>query len=319
MSTSKDDAKASSNPGNFIRDRMVQDQAAGRFGGRVATRFPPEPNGYLHIGHAKAVCIAFGMAAEYGGRCHLRMDDTNPLKEDDEYVRAIQRDIRWLGFDWGEHYHHASDYFDQLFEWAKHLIREGKAYVDEQSEEQIRQNRGTVETPGAPSPWRERPAAEALDQLERMARGEYPDGAMVLRAKIDMGHPNMKMRDPLMYRIRNTGHDRTGDRWHVYPLYDWAHGQSDAIEGITHSLCSLEFDVNRELYDWYLANLPVAHVPHQYEFARLALPYTVMSKRLLVALVTEGHVSGWDDPRMPTLAGFRRRGYTAASIRSFVE
>jgi glutaminyl-tRNA synthetase len=309
------DAPATS---NFLRQIIEEDLRSGRIT-RVVTRFPPEPNGYLHIGHAKAICIGFGLAAEYGGRCHLRMDDTNPLKEDEEYVQAIQRDIRWLGFDWGEHFYHASDAFDQLFDWAKHLIREGKAYVDEQSEEQIRLNRGTVDSPGVPSPWRDRPVAESLDKLDRMAKGDLPDGAMVLRAKIDMGHPNMKMRDPLMYRIRNIPHDRTGDRWHVYPLYDWAHGQCDALEGITHSLCTLEFDVNRELYDWYLANLPVAHVPRQYEFARLKLPYTVMSKRLLVALVAEGHVAGWDDPRMPTLAGYRRRGYTPASIRTFVE
>ncbi len=306
---------------NFLRPILADDLAAGRHRS-IVTRFPPEPNGYLHIGHAKAICVDFGLATEFGGRCHLRMDDTNPLKEDGEFVEAIQRDIRWLGFDWGEHFYHASDYFGRLFEWAKLLIREGKAYVDEQTEEQIRLNRGTVESPGTPSPWRDRPAAESLDRFERMNRGEFADGAMVLRAKIDMGHPNMKMRDPVMYRIRNVPHHHIGDAWRVYPLYDWAHGQSDAIEGITHSLCSLEFDVNRELYDWYLDQIPAAEVksrPRQYEFARLNLSYTVMSKRLLHALVTEKHVSGWDDPRMPTLAGMRRRGYTAAAIRTFVE
>jgi glutaminyl-tRNA synthetase len=306
---------------NFLRPILEEDLRAGRHTA-IVTRFPPEPNGYLHIGHAKAICVDFGLAAEFGGRCHLRMDDTNPLKEDGEFVEAIQRDIRWLGFDWGPHFYHASDYFGQLFEWAKLLIREGKAYVDEQTEEQIRANRGTVESPGVPSPWRDRPTAESLDRFERMNLGEYADGAMVLRARIDMGHPNMKMRDPVMYRIRNVPHHHAGDRWRVYPLYDWAHGQSDAIEGITHSLCSLEFDVNRELYDWYLDQIPASEVksrPRQYEFARLKMPHTVMSKRLLVALVAEGHVSGWDDPRMPTIAGMRRRGYTPGAIRTFVE
>jgi glutaminyl-tRNA synthetase len=306
---------------NFLRPLLAADLASGRHTA-IVTRFPPEPNGYLHIGHAKAICVDFGLAAEFGGRCHLRMDDTNPLKEDGEFVSAIQRDIRWLGFDWGEHFYNASDYFPQLFDWAKLLIRDGKAYVDEQSEEEIRLRRGTVETPGVPSPWRERPAHESLDRFERMNRGEFADSAMVLRAKIDMGHPNMKMRDPVMYRIRNVAHHHVGERWRVYPLYDWAHGQSDAIEGITHSLCSLEFDVNRELYDWYLDQLPAHELksrPRQFEFARLKLPYTVMSKRLLVALVAERHVSGWDDPRMPTLAGLRRRGYTPESIRTFVE
>lgn len=307
-----------STPSNFIRQIIEEDLRSGRHQ-QVVTRFPPEPNGYLHIGHAKAICIAFGMPLAYGGRCHLRMDDTNPEKENEEYVLGIQRDIRWLGFDWGENLYHASDYFDQLFEWAKLLIRGGLAYVDEQTEEQIRAGRGTVETPGVPSPWRERPIEESLSLLDRMASGAFPDSAMVLRAKIDMGHPNMKMRDPLLYRIRNTPHQRTGDRWHVYPLYDWAHGQSDALEGITHSLCSLEFDVNRELYDWFVAHLPVPHVPHQYEFARLNLAYTMMSKRNLLSLVQENRVAGWDDPRMPTLAGMRRRGVTPEAIRRFVE
>ncbi|MCB9699352.1 MAG: glutamine--tRNA ligase/YqeY domain fusion protein [Alphaproteobacteria bacterium] len=306
---------------NFVRQIVSDDLREGRCT-TVVTRFPPEPNGYLHIGHAKAICLGFGIAAEFGGRCHLRMDDTNPEKEDVSYVRAIQEDIRWLGFDWGEHLHHASDWFERLFDWAKLLIRTGKAYVDEQTEEQIRTNRGTVETPGVPSPWRNRPASESLDLFDAMNRGDFPDGAMVLRAKIDMGHPNMKMRDPLMYRIRNVPHHHAGDRWRVYPFYDWAHGQSDALEGITHSLCTLEFDNNRELYDWFLDQLPPDELPsrpHQYEFARLNLAYTVMSKRLLHALVREGHVDGWDDPRMPTIAGYRRRGYTPASIRDFVE
>jgi glutaminyl-tRNA synthetase len=301
---------------NFLRQIVEEDLRTGRHQ-QVVTRFPPEPNGYLHIGHAKAISIDFGLPSEYGGRCHLRMDDTNPLKESEEYVLGIQRDLRWLGYDWGEHLYYASDYFEQLFEWAKLLVNKGLAYVDEHSEEQIRENRGTVESPGTPSPWRERPAAESLALLDRMARGDFPDGAMVLRAKIDLGHVNMKMRDPVMYRIRNVPHHRTGDRWHIYPLYDWAHGQSDAIEGITHSLCSLEFDVNRELYDWFIDNLPVPARPRQYEFARLNLTYTMMSKRNLLSLVEEGLVTGWDDPRMPTIAGLRRRGYTPASIRSF--
>ncbi|MEQ1503005.1 MAG: glutamine--tRNA ligase/YqeY domain fusion protein [Myxococcota bacterium] len=305
-------------PTNFIRQIVEDDLRSGRHQ-QVVTRFPPEPNGYLHIGHAKAICVDFGLPLEFGGRCHLRMDDTNPQKESDEYVVGIQRDLRWLGFDWGEHFYHASDYFDQLFDWAKLLIRDGLAYVDEQTEDQIRTNRGTVDSPGVPSPWRERPVAESLAKFDQMAAGTFPDGAMVLRAKIDMGHPNMKLRDPLMYRIRNVPHHRTGDKWHVYPLYDWAHGQSDAIEGITHSLCSLEFDVNRELYDWFLDHLPVPSRPHQYEFARLNIAYTMMSKRNLLALVQEKIVSGWDDPRMPTLAGMRRRGVTPAAIRAFVE
>jgi len=303
---------------NFIRQIIEEDLRTGRHT-TVVTRFPPEPNGHLHIGHVKAIWMDFGMAEAYGGRCHLRMDDTNPLKESEDYVDAIQHDIRWLGYDWGEHFHHASDYFDQLYAWAQHLIRNGLAYVDEQTEEQIRATRGTVETPGTPGPWRDRPAAESLALLERMARGDLPDGAMVLRAKIDLAHPNMKMRDPPMYRIRNTPHHRTGTRWAIYPLYDWAHGQSDAIEGITHSMCSLEFDVNRVLYDWFLDHLPVPSRPHQYEWARLNVAYTVLSKRNLHALVEEGHVAGWDDPRMPTIAGLRRRGFTPRSLLAFVE
>ncbi len=303
---------------NFIRQIIEDDLRTGRHT-TIVTRFPPEPNGHLHIGHVKAIWMDFGMAEAYGGRCHLRMDDTNPLKESEDYVDAIQHDIRWLGFDWGEHFYHASDYFDQLYAWAQHMVRAGLAYVDEQTEDQIRATRGTVETPGTPGPWRDRPPEESLLLLERMAKGELPDGAMVLRAKIDLAHPNMKMRDPLMYRIRNTPHHRTGNRWAIYPLYDWAHGQSDAIEGITHSMCSLEFDVNRELYDWFLDHLPVPSRPHQYEWARLNVAYTVLSKRMLHALVNEGHVAGWDDPRMPTIAGLRRRGFTPRSLLTFVE
>ena len=303
---------------NFIREIVLDDLRSGRHQ-QIVTRFPPEPNGFLHIGHAKAICLAFGLAEEFGGRCHLRMDDTNPLKEKEDYVQAMIRDIHWLGFDWGEHFYHASDYFDQLFLWAKDLVNRGLAYVDEQSEEQIRETRGTVETPGTPSPWRDRPAQESLDLLDKMAAGALPDGAMVLRARIDMAHPNMKMRDPLLYRIRNAPHHRTGDKWHIYPLYDWAHGQSDAIEGVTHSTCSLEFDVNRELYDWFIENLPVPARPRQYEFARLKIEGTMMSKRNLLALVEERIVGGWDDPRMPTLAGMRRRGITPSAIRTFVQ
>jgi glutaminyl-tRNA synthetase len=303
---------------NFIRQIIEEDLRTGRHT-TIVTRFPPEPNGHLHIGHVKAIWMDFGMAEAYGGRCHLRMDDTNPLKESEDFVDAIQHDIRWLGFDWGPHFYHASDYFDQLYAWAQHLVRTGLAYVDEQTEDQIRATRGTVETPGTPGPWRDRPAEESLALLERMKRGELPDGAMVLRAKIDLAHPNMKMRDPPMYRIRNAPHHRTGSRWAIYPLYDWAHGQSDAIEGVTHSMCSLEFDVNRELYDWFLDHLPVPSRPHQYEWARLNVGYTVLSKRNLHALVNEGHVSGWDDPRMPTIAGLRRRGFTPRSLLTFVE
>jgi glutaminyl-tRNA synthetase len=303
---------------NYIHRIVEHDLRSGRHT-TVVTRFPPEPNGRLHIGHVKAIWMDFGTPLKFGGRCHLRMDDTNPIKESEEYVAEIQRDIRWLGYDWGEHLHHASDYFEQLYVWAQHLVREGLAYVDEQTDAQIKETRGTVDVPGTPGPWRDRPAAESLELLETMAHGGLPDGAMVLRAKIDLAHPNMKMRDPPMYRIRNVPHHRTGTRWTIYPLYDWAHGQSDAIEGITHSMCSLEFDVNRELYDWFLDHLPVPSRPHQYEWARLNLSYTVMSKRSLLSLVTEGHVDGWDDPRMPTIAGLRRRGYTPASLLSFVE
>jgi len=303
---------------NFLVQIIEDDLRSGRHQ-QVVTRFPPEPNGYMHIGHAKAVVADFGLAARYGGRCHLRFDDTNPVKEDPKYAEAIQHDIRWLGFDWGEHLYWASNYFEQLYAWAKLLIEQGKAYVDESSEEEIRELRGTVESPGRPSPWRERPAAESLERLDEMRRGVHPDGAMVLRAKIDLTHPNMKMRDPLMYRIRNVEHPRTGDAWHIYPFYDYAHGLSDAIEGVTHSMCSLEFENNRALYDWFVDNLPTPSRPHQYEWARLKIHYVVLSKRKLIQLVDDGHVDGWDDPRMPTIAGLRRRGYTPASIRNFCE
>jgi glutaminyl-tRNA synthetase len=303
---------------NFLVQIIEDDLRSGRHD-HVVTRFPPEPNGYLHIGHAKAIVADFGLAARYGGRCHLRFDDTNPVKEDPKYADAIQHDIRWLGFDWGEHLYWASDYFQQLYDWAVLLVEQGKAYVDESSEEEIRELRGTVESPGTPSRWRDRPVAESLQRLDEMRRGVHPDGAMVLRAKIDLANPNMKLRDPLMYRIRNVEHPRTGDTWHIYPFYDYAHGLSDAIEGITHSMCSLEFDNNRAIYDWFVDNLPTPSRPHQYEWARLNLHYTVLSKRKLIQLVDDGHVWGWDDPRMPTIAGLRRRGYTPASIRSFVE
>jgi glutaminyl-tRNA synthetase len=306
-------------PSNFLRDIVAADVASGKHGGRVHTRFPPEPNGYLHIGHAKAVHIAWSLAQEFGGEFNLRFDDTNPEKEETEFVDAIQEDVRWLGADWEDRCFHASDYFDTLYEWARHLVREGKAYVCSLTEDQVREYRGTVKEPGRPSPDRDRPAAESLDLLERMKRGEFAEGEYTLRAKIDMAHPNMKMRDPLLYRIRHLTHHRTGDAWHIYPMYDYTHGQSDAIEGITHSTCSLEFQVNRPLYDWFIENLPVPHHPRQYEFARLNLTYTVMSKRKLRRLVEDGHVAGWDDPRMPTLCGMRRRGYTPEAIREFCE
>ncbi|MGH7391593.1 MAG: glutamine--tRNA ligase/YqeY domain fusion protein [Candidatus Rokuibacteriota bacterium] len=308
---------ASNKPGHFIRDEVVKDLETGRYT-RVVTRFPPEPNGYLHIGHAKAICLDFGMAAEFGGRCHLRFDDTNPTKESQEYVDAIMRDIRWLGFDWGRHLYHASDYFEPLYDWAVQLIEAGRAYVDDLTAEQMRETRGTLTEPGRPSPWRDRSVAENLDLFARMRRGEFEDGRRTLRAKIDMASPNLNLRDPVMYRIRKTPHQRTGDAWCIYPMYDWAHGQSDSIEGVTHSLCSLEYEDHRPLYDWYLDALGIYH-PRQIEFARLNLSHTVMSKRKLLALVEDGIVSGWDDPRMPTLAGLRRRGYTPESIRDFAE
>jgi glutaminyl-tRNA synthetase len=302
---------------DFIRDIIDADLAAGR-NTEVVTRFPPEPNGYLHIGHAKAICLNFGVAQEYGGRCHLRFDDTNPVKEEQEYIDAMKRDVRWLGFDWGPHLYHASDYFEQLYDWAEHLIRAGKAYVDDLSAEEMRAMRGSLTESGRDSPYRDRPVAENLDLFRRMRVGEFPNGARVLRAKIDMTAGNMNLRDPVLYRILHAEHPRTGTKWCIYPTYDFAHGQSDAIEGVTHSLCSLEFEDHRPLYDWLIDNLPVPSRPRQYEFARLNLSYTVLSKRFLTQLVSEGRVSGWDDPRMPTLAALRRRGVPPAAIRDFV-
>jgi glutaminyl-tRNA synthetase len=282
------------------------------------TRFPPEPNGYLHIGHAKSICLNFGIAGEFGGRCHLRFDDTNPTKEEQEYIDAIKADVRWLGFDWGDNLFHASDYFEQLYAWAEHLIRAGLAYVDDQSQDEMRARRGTLTEPGQASPFRDRSVEESLDLFRRMRAGEFPDGARVLRAKIDMASGNINLRDPVLYRILHAHHPRTGTQWSIYPSYDFAHGQSDAIEGITHSLCTLEFEDHRPLYDWFLDHLPVPSRPRQYEFARLNIAYTVLSKRVLTGLVRGQHVKGWDDPRMPTLAGLRRRGVPAAAIRDFV-
>jgi len=302
---------------DFVREIVAGDLAAKKHAG-VVTRFPPEPNGYLHIGHAKSICLNFGIAQEFGGRCHLRFDDTNPAKEEQEYIDSIMRDVRWLGFDWGEHLHHASDYFAQLYDWAEHLIRNGKAYVDDLPADEMRAMRGTLTEPGRNSPYRDRAMEENLDLFRRMRAGEYPDGARVLRAKIDMASGNMNMRDPVLYRIVNAEHPRTGKTWCIYPTYDFAHGQSDAIEHITHSLCTLEFEDHRPLYDWFLDNLPVPSRPRQYEFARLNITYTVLSKRVLTELVRGGHVGGWDDPRMPTLAGLRRRGVPAAAIRDFI-
>jgi glutaminyl-tRNA synthetase len=301
---------------DFIRDIVRADLAAGR-AKTVVTRFPPEPNGYLHIGHAKSMCLNFGVAREFGGRCHLRFDDTNPIKEEHEFIESIQKDVRWLGFDWGEHLYFASDYFETLYGYAEHLIRAGKAYVDDLSQEEIRAYRGTLTEPGKISPYRDRPAEESLDLFRRMRAGEFPDGARVLRAKIDMASGNINMRDPVIYRILHASHPRTGDAWCVYPTYDFAHGQSDAIEGVTHSLCTLEFEDHRPLYDWLIESLPVPTRPRQYEFARLNLTYTVLSKRRLTQLVQEGHVDGWDDPRMPTLSGMRRRGVPPEAIRDF--
>jgi glutaminyl-tRNA synthetase len=301
---------------DFIRQVVAEDVQSGKHTEPV-TRFPPEPNGYLHIGHAKALCLNFGIAGEFGGRCHLRMDDTNPAKEDIEYENAIKRDVEWLGFTWGDHFFHASDYYEQLYGFAVHLIREGLAYVDSSSAEEIRAARGTLTEPGKPTPFRERSIEENLDLFTRMRAGEFPDGAHVLRAKIDMASPNLNMRDPVIYRIQRATHYRTGDAWCVYPLYDFAHPLSDALEGVTHSLCSLEFENHRPLYDWFIAHCPVPSTPRQIEFARLSLTNTVMSKRKLLQLVQEKLVNGWDDPRMPTLAGMRRRGYPAAAIRNF--
>ncbi len=303
---------------DFIRDIIQEDIAAGRVG-QVVTRFPPEPNGYLHIGHAKSICLNFGAAAEVGGRCNLRFDDTNPAKEAQEYLDAIKQDVHWLGFDWGEHLYHASDYFEQLYEWAEYLIHEGKAYVDDTPPDRMRSQRGTLTEPGQNSPDRYRSVEENLDLFRRMRAGEFPNGARVLRAKIDMTSPNMNMRDPVLYRILHAEHPRTGNAWCIYPTYDYAHGQSDAIEGVTHSLCTLEFEDHRPLYDWLIENLPVPSRPHQYEFARLNIGYTVLSKRVLTRLVSEHRVAGWDDPRMPTLAGMRRRGVPAAALRDFVK
>jgi glutaminyl-tRNA synthetase len=303
---------------DFIRDIIQEDIAAGRVG-QVVTRFPPEPNGYLHIGHAKSICLNFGVAEEVGGRCNLRFDDTNPAKEEQEYIDAIKRDVHWLGYDWGEHLHHASDYFEQLYEWGEFLVREGKAYVDDTPPDRMRSQRGTLTEPGQNSPDRYRSVEENLDLFRRMRAGEFPNGARVLRAKIDMASPNMNMRDPVLYRILHAEHPRTGNAWCIYPTYDYAHGQSDAIEGVTHSLCTLEFEDHRPLYDWLIENLPVPSRPRQYEFARLNIGYTVLSKRVLTRLVSEHRVAGWDDPRMPTLAGMRRRGVPAAALRDFVK
>ncbi len=303
---------------DFIRDIVAEDLASGREKG-VVTRFPPEPNGYLHLGHAKSICLNFGIAEEFGGRCHLRFDDTNPTKEEQEYIDAIQRDVHWLGYDWGEHLHFASDYFEQLYAWAQHLIREGKAYVDDQTQEEIRMTRGTLTEPGQNSPFRDRSVAENLDLFARMRAGEFPNGARVLRAKIDMSSGNINLRDPVLYRILHAHHPRTGDTWKIYPSYDFAHGQSDALEHITHSICTLEFADHRPLYDWCIDNLPVPSRPHQYEFARLNVTHTLLSKRVLTELVRGGHVSGWDDPRMPTLAGLQRRGIPAEALREFVK
>ena len=304
---------------DFIRQIIDEDNRTGKWGGRVHTRFPPEPNGYLHIGHAKSICLNFGLAQEFGGQCNLRFDDTNPAKEEVEYVDAIQADVRWLGFDWEDRCFYASNYFGQLYAFAEQLIGKGLAYVDDQSQEEIRANRGTLTEPGTDSPCRGRTPAENLDLFRRMRAGEFPDGAKVLRAKIDMKSPNVVLRDPVLYRIKHVEHHRTGDAWCIYPMYDYTHCISDALEGITHSICSLEFENNRPLYDWVLDNLPVPGHPQQIEFARLNLSYTVLSKRKLIQLVTEKVVSGWDDPRLPTLSGIRRRGYTPEAIRDFCE
>jgi glutaminyl-tRNA synthetase len=310
-----DDAAAAGR--DFIRDIIEADLAAKRHAAPV-TRFPPEPNGYLHIGHAKSICLNFGIAQEYGGRCHLRFDDTNPTKEEQEYIDSIKQDVHWLGFDWGKHLYHASDYFEQLYDWAEHLIRAGHAYVDDLSADEMRAMRGSLTEPGRNSPHRDRGVAENLDLFRRMRAGEFPNGARVLRAKIDMASGNINLRDPALYRILHAAHPRTGTAWCIYPTYDFAHGQSDAIEGITHSICTLEFEDHRPLYDWFLDHLPVPSRPRQYEFARLNISYTVLSKRVLTELVRQGHVTGWDDPRMPTIAGLRRRGVPPAAIRDFI-
>ncbi len=315
--TSLDDT-LTTKPRDFIREIVEKDLQTGKHE-KVVTRFPPEPNGFLHIGHVKAIALNFSLPEEFGGRCHLRFDDTNPVKEEEAYAEAIKKDIHWLGYDWGDRLYHASDYFEQLYEWALHLIREGKAYVDDLSAEEIREYRGTLTSPGKESPYRDRPVEENLDLFRRMKEGEFPDGSKVLRAKIDMASPNMNMRDPALYRVRHSKHHRTGEAWCVYPMYDYAHALSDAIEHITHSLCTLEFEDHRPLYDWCVDNVPSPSKPRQIEFARLNLTYTVLSKRKLLQLVREGHVSGWDDPRMPTVAGMRRRGFTPEALRDFAE
>ncbi|MEC7542627.1 MAG: glutamine--tRNA ligase/YqeY domain fusion protein [Verrucomicrobiota bacterium] len=305
-------------PLDFIRSIISEDRTNGKNEGRVHTRFPPEPNGYLHLGHAKSICLNFGVAEEFGGLCNLRLDDTNPAAEKTEYAEAIMADVRWLGFDWEERLHHASDYFDQLFDWAVRLIENGKAFVCDLNFEEMRELRGTLTEPGKPSPFRDRPVEENLDLFQKMKAGEFPEGSKTLRAKIDMASPNLNLRDPVIYRILHKEHPKTGTQWKIYPSYDFAHGQSDSIEGITHSLCTLEFEHHRPLYDWFCENLGIHH-PQQIEFARLNLNYTVMSKRKMLRLVTEGHVNGWDDPRMPTLSGMRRRGYTPQAIRAFCD
>lgn len=311
------DTDLNKGPHDFIRDIVQADVASGKVN-TVVTRFPPEPNGYLHIGHAKSICLNFGIGQDFGGRCHLRFDDTNPTKEEHEYIESIQEDVRWLGFDWGEHLYFASDHFERLYEWAQHLIRNGNAYVDDLTADEIRAYRGTLTEPGTNSPYRERSIEESLDLFTRMRAGEFPDGARVLRVKIDMASGNINFRDPVIYRILHAEHPRTGKDWCIYPTYDFAHGQSDALEGVTHSLCTLEFEDHRPLYDWLIERLHVPSEPKQYEFARLNLTYTVMSKRALIRLVQEGHVSGWDDPRMPTLSGMRRRGIPPGAIRDFI-
>ena len=314
--SSPESREAPGGPSNFIRDIIIEDIKSGKHGGRVQTRFPPEPNGYLHIGHAKAICLDFGLAAEFGGKCNLRFDDTNPSKEETEYVDAIMQDVQWLGFKWDGLYY-ASDYFQQLYEWAIQLIKDGKAFVCDLSADEIRDYRGTLTEPGRDSPYRNRSVEENIDLFERMKQGEFPDGSRTLRAKIDMSSPNLNFRDPVMYRILHMDHHRTGSQWCIYPMYDYAHGQSDSIEQVTHSMCTLEFDNNRPLYNWYIEQLGI-FPSRQYEFDRLALTHTLLSKRKLLKLVEEGHVEGWDDPRMPTLSGLRRRGYTPTAIRNFV-
>jgi glutaminyl-tRNA synthetase len=318
MDTRTDDATEPEEPRDFVRDIVRADLADERTE-VVVTRFPPEPNGHLHIGHAKSMCLNFGVAAEFGGRCHLRFDDTNPTREEEAYIRSIQEDVRWLGFDWGEHLYYASDYFERLYDWAEHLIETGNAYVDALSPGEIREYRGTLTEPGRDSPGRDRPVAESLDEFRRMRAGEFAAGERVLRARIDMASGNINLRDPVLYRILHADHPRTGDTWCIYPTYDYAHGQSDAIEGVTHSLCTLEFEDHRPLYDWLIEHLPVPARPRQYEFSRLNLTYTVLSKRRLIDLVEGEHVADWDDPRMPTLKGLRRRGYPAAAIRNFAQ